>query len=77
MLDQRDPVGNVEADSCPPLFFLSDIGIICLIEKCNLKGYNINGAEVSIKHANFIVNTGNARGKDIVKLMLLWEIKRY
>lgn len=40
-----------------------------LIEKCNLKGYNINGAEVSTKHANFIVNTGKATGKDIVKLI--------
>lgn len=40
-----------------------------LIEKCGLKGYNINGAEVSNKHANFIVNTGNATGKDIVTLI--------
>lgn len=40
-----------------------------LIEKCNLKGYSINGAEISTKHANFIVNTGNAKGKDIVELI--------
>lgn len=40
-----------------------------LIERCNLKGYNIGGAEVSEKHANFIVNTGGAKGKDIVKLI--------
>ena len=40
-----------------------------LIEKHNLKGYNINGAEVSTKHANFIVNKGNATGKDIVELI--------
>jgi len=40
-----------------------------LIEKLNLKGYNINGAEVSIKHANFIVNRGTASGKDIVNLI--------
>ena len=40
-----------------------------LIEKSNLKGYDINGATVSEKHANFIVNTGNATGKDIVKLI--------
>lgn len=42
-----------------------------LIEKCNLKGKNINGAEVSIKHANFIINTGKAKGKDIVSLIKL------
>ena len=40
-----------------------------LIEKSNLKGYNVNGAEVSSKHANFIVNNGNATGKDIIKLI--------
>lgn len=40
-----------------------------LIEKANLKGYNINGAEVSTKHANFIVNKGNASGKDIIALI--------
>ena len=40
-----------------------------LIEKNNLKGYNINGAEVSTKHANFIVNKGNATGKDIIELI--------
>lgn len=40
-----------------------------LIEQSNLKGYNIGGAEVSKKHANFIVNTGGAKGKDIVKLI--------
>ena len=40
-----------------------------LIEKLNLKGYNINGAEVSGKHANFIINKGNATGKDIIELI--------
>ena len=40
-----------------------------LIEKCNLKGYSINDAQVSTKHANFIVNTKEATGKDIIKLI--------
>lgn len=40
-----------------------------LIEEANLKGYNINGAEVSTKHANFIVNKGGARGEDIISLI--------
>lgn len=49
-----------------------------LIEQINLKGYNINGAQVSEKHANFIVNTGGAKGKDIIKLIekVQTEIKK-
>ena len=40
-----------------------------LIESANLKGYNINGAEVSTKHANFIINKGGATGEDIINLI--------
>ncbi len=40
-----------------------------LIEKCGLKGKRINGAEISSKHANFIVNRGGASSADILALM--------
>ena len=40
-----------------------------LIDECGLKGYKIGGAEVSKKHAGFIVNTGNATSKDVLELM--------
>jgi len=48
-----------------------------LIENCGLKGYNINGAEVSLKHANFIINNGNCGGQDIIKLINLIKEKVY
>ncbi len=40
-----------------------------LIESCNLKGYKVGGAEISEKHANFVVNKNNATGKDIHDLI--------
>ncbi len=40
-----------------------------LIEDLGFKGHMVGDAQVSEKHANFIINTGNATGEDIVSLI--------
>ena len=48
-----------------------------LIDESGLKGYSIGGAEVSTKHAGFIVNKGNAKAKDIIELINYVKEKVY
>lgn len=45
-----------------------------LIESCGLKGKILGGAEISRRHANFIINRNNARAQDVLALIEL--IKR-
>ena len=40
-----------------------------LIEEAGLKGYTVGGAQVSTKHAGFIVNIGGATAKDVKELV--------
>lgn len=40
-----------------------------LIENLGLKGRTSGGAEISLKHSNFIVNTGSATAQDICRLI--------
>ncbi|MCY3974996.1 MAG: UDP-N-acetylmuramate dehydrogenase [Simkaniaceae bacterium] len=49
-----------------------------LIDRCGLKGKRVGGAIVSPVHANFIVNTGGARSRDVLELIetieaCVWE----
>ena len=48
----------------PPGFFAAKI-----IEDCGLKGRSAGGAQISEKHANFIVNRGNAKADDVLALI--------
>lgn len=48
----------------PPGFFAGT-----LIEQTGLKGYTVGGAQVSDKHAGFVVNIGGATAADVLKLI--------
>ena len=57
--------------------FLNPIGYSAgkLIEEAGLKGFRVNDAMVSYKHANFIVNVGRARAEDVIKLIRIIQDK--
>ena len=40
-----------------------------LIDQCGLKGYTVGDAEISTKHAGFIVNKGNAKASEVLELI--------
>lgn len=56
---------------------VKDTGAGYYIEQAGLKGVRVGGAEVSLKHANFIVNIGNATSGDFVSLVTLIEKSVY
>lgn len=39
-----------------------------LIDECGLKGFTVGGAQVSEKHAGFVINTGKATCADVLEL---------
>ena len=54
----------------PPGFYAAR-----LIEESGLKGYQIGGAQISERHANFIVNCGKATAQDILDLIAVVQEK--
>lgn len=42
-----------------------------MIEELGLKGYSVGGAQVSARHAGFIVNTGQATAEDVLQLIAI------
>ena len=54
-----------------------DIPISRLIDDLGFKGFRVGGAEVSKKHAGFIVNSGGATAKDVRALIAIIKEKLY
>ncbi|MBI65545.1 MAG: UDP-N-acetylenolpyruvoylglucosamine reductase [Candidatus Marinimicrobia bacterium] len=48
-----------------------------LIDKTGLKGKKIGNAQISEKHANFIINLGDAKSKDVMQLIKIIKIEVY
>lgn len=62
--------------SCGSVFKkIEGVGAGRLIDKIGLKEYQIGGARISEKHANFIVNTGNATAQNVRDLIKLIQKK--
>ncbi|HAM89007.1 MAG: UDP-N-acetylenolpyruvoylglucosamine reductase [Candidatus Falkowbacteria bacterium GW2011_GWC2_38_22] len=56
---------------CHKIGRLGTISVGLVIDMLGLKGKTIGGAKISLEHANFIVNTGNATADDVAQLISL------
>ena len=69
-LNQRKEKQPIEYPSAGSTFKRGERFITAkLIDECGLKGYQIGGAQISEKHAGFIINKNNATSKDILDLI--------
>ena len=70
MLDRRKATQPLGLPSCGSVFRNPPGDYAArLIEESGLKGYRIGGAEVSDKHANFIINSHKASAADVERLI--------
>ncbi|KAA3600432.1 MAG: UDP-N-acetylmuramate dehydrogenase [Calditrichaeota bacterium] len=79
ILKKRNSKQPLEYPSAGSFFKKTKDGIPAgiLIEKCGLKGKTIGGALVTEKHANFIVNAGNAKASEILALLRFVQTEVY
>lgn len=71
MLARRKAAQPLECPSCGSVFRNPEGHRAAqLIEECGLKGFSVGGAQVSEKHANFVVNTGQASAADVTRVIV-------
>lgn len=74
LLERRNAEQPLGSQSCGSVFRNPEHDHAArLIESCKLKGARAGGAQVSEKHANFIINLGHATAKDIEDL--IWKVQ--
>jgi len=70
LLDKRKETQPIGLPSCGSVFRNPHpLFAAKLIEEAGLKGFQIGGAQVSEKHANFIINVGNATAQNVEELI--------
>ncbi len=69
---RREDTGSVGYPSAGSIFRNPEGGYAGrLIEEAGLKGYRIGDAQISDVHANYIINRGEAKARDVLALMAL------
>ena len=76
LLEKRKQAQPVDVPSCGSVFKNPrPESAWKVVEKLGLKGHRIGGAQISEKHSNFIINTGNAKAADVKALIDLVKSK--
>ena len=71
VLERRKETQPLEMLSCGSVFRNPpDDSAARLIESCGLKGFTVGRAQVSQRHANFIVNLGGATAAEVTKVIV-------
>lgn len=68
---ERHPPLDTEPSAGSIFKKIEGIGAGRLIDECGLKGRRIGGAEITHRHANIMINRGNATAKDVTDLIRL------
>lgn len=63
---RTQPLGE---PSCGSVLYHEKVAVSALIDKAGLKGYRLGGAQISQKHAGFVINVDKAESKDIYLLI--------